>query len=96
MKLIWTTDIHLDFVDPVKLDAFCCRITVLKPDVVLIGGDIAESMNLVNILLTLERQIKCPIYFVLGNHDYYHGSIGDVREQVQKMTGGCCRLVTPT
>jgi predicted MPP superfamily phosphohydrolase len=92
MKLIWTTDIHLDFVDPVKLDAFCCRITVLKPDVVLIGGDIAESMSLVNILLTLERQIKCPIYFVLGNHDYYHGSIADVREQVQKMTNSSSYL----
>ncbi len=86
MKLIWTTDIHLNFIDSVKLDDFCKKISCLNPDGVLIGGDIAESTSLVKILLILEQKIQCPIYFVLGNHDYYQGSIGDVREQVQKIT----------
>jgi len=86
MKIIWTTDIHLNFVDSVKLDTFCYRITDLNPDAVLVGGDIAESGSLINILSTLEEKIQCPIYFVLGNHDYYNGSIENVREKVQEIT----------
>jgi len=82
MKIIWCTDIHLNFVDLFKINTFCRKITSLKPDVVLIAGDIAESDNIVEMLLALEREIQCPIYFVLGNHDYYHGSIIDVRKRV--------------
>jgi len=82
MKIIWCTDIHLNFVDLFKLNAFCRKITSLKPDVVLIAGDIAESDGIVEMLLALEREIQCPIYFVLGNHDYYESSIKDVRKRV--------------
>ena len=86
MKIIWCTDIHLNFVDLFKLNTFCRKVTSLKPDVVLIAGDIAESDDIVEILLALEREIQCPIYFVLGNHDYYHGSIIDVRERVIRIS----------
>jgi hypothetical protein len=30
----------------------------------------------------LSSRLARPIYFVLGNHDYYHGSIAEVRESV--------------
>lgn len=86
MKILWATDIHLNFVDPVDADIFCYKVAALKPDVVLIGGDIADSTCLDRILLTLEDKIQCSIYFVLGNHDYYDSSISDVREQIQKLT----------
>lgn len=92
MKILWATDIHLNFVNSVKLDAFCYKITALNPDAVLVGGDIAESGSLINILSTLEGKIKCPIYFVLGNHDYYHSSISGVREKIQKRTNSSSYL----
>jgi len=82
MKIIWCTDIHLDFVDLFKQTAFCHKINSLRPDIVLVGGDIAVSTILIKILLMLEKEIQCPIYFVLGNHDYYHGSISNVRKRV--------------
>jgi len=86
MKILWATDIHLNFINSAKFNNFCNKLTDLKPDMILIGGDIAESGSLIEILLALEAKIQCPIYFVLGNHDYYHGSISDVRKQVKKIS----------
>lgn len=86
MKLVWLTDIHLNFINSGELDNFCNKITSIHPDGVLIGGDIGEAPSLTNLLITLEQKLRCPIYFVLGNHDYYHGSIYDVRDQIQKVT----------
>lgn len=86
MKILWATDIHLNLVDSKTLGGFCNKITRIKPDAVLIGGDIADSTSLVTTLLTLEEKIQRPIYFVLGNHDYYHSSISDVRQQVGEVT----------
>ena len=92
MKIIWITDPHLNFVDSAKLDDFCYKITSLNPNVVFLGGDIADSASLVDKILTLEKKIQCPIYFVLGNHDYYHSSISSVREQVQKISNSSSYL----
>ncbi|MEN8260760.1 MAG: metallophosphoesterase [Pseudomonadota bacterium] len=86
MKLVWVTDIHLNFVDSGELDNFCGKITSLHPDAVLIGGDIGEAPSITNALLTLAQNLRCPIYFALGNHDYYHGSVCDVRDRVQEVT----------
>jgi len=92
MKILWITDVHLNLVDSAKLDAFCYKITSLKPNVVLIGGDIANSKNIEKTLLILEEKIQCPIYFVLGNHDFYHSSICDIREQVHKIANSSSYL----
>ncbi len=49
-------------------------------------GDIAVAKNIDKILLKLADEIQIPIYFVLGNHDYYHGSIAKVREEVRHLS----------
>ncbi len=92
MKILWATDIHLNFVDSTTLDVFCNEIISLNPSVVLIGGDISDSKNIGKTLLILAEKIQCPLYFVLGNHDFYHGSIIDVREEVQKISNGSTYL----
>jgi predicted MPP superfamily phosphohydrolase len=48
----------------------------------LVGGDIAESTTLVNWLQVLEAQLEVPVYFVLGNHDFYGSDIETVSEAV--------------
>ena len=84
MRIVWSTDIHLDFVSQVGFDEFVERLRDAAPDVVLIGGDIAESRNVVEHLGRLDDCLPCPIYFVLGNHDFYHGSIAEVRYNVAR------------
>jgi predicted phosphohydrolase len=51
-------------------------------DGILIGGDIAESGDVVCYLQQLAKRISVPIYFVLGNHDFYGSSIGVTGQHV--------------
>ena len=60
----------------------CKEITDARADV-LITGDIAEADSLLDWLSALESELACPIYFVLGNHDYYGGSMRSVRAAVE-------------
>jgi Icc-related predicted phosphoesterase len=81
-RLAWVTDIHLDFLEPEQIQTFCRELTEHRPDALLIGGDIGTATSISSYLKLLANELTCPIYFVLGNHDYYHGSIKAVRQQV--------------
>jgi predicted MPP superfamily phosphohydrolase len=69
-------------VSPGEVEKFAAGVVARQPDVVLIGGDTSESKDLVEQLSRLARLLRVPIYFVLGNHDYYYGSIEAVRTRV--------------
>ena len=47
--------------------------------------DIAEASSVVMIMREICKQLNKPIYFVLGNHDYYRGCINEVRQQMRKL-----------
>ena len=79
-RIVWSTDIHLNFVEPAALDEYIGRLVDASPDIVLISGDIADSRSVVDQLALLDDRLDCAIYFVLGNHDFYHSSIAQVRE----------------
>jgi predicted phosphodiesterase len=78
-KVAWLTDIHLEFCKPSEVISFCQEVVAAQPDVVLIGGDIGVASTLADLLATLAQHIERPIYFVLGNHDFYGGSITQIR-----------------
>lgn len=42
-KILWATDIHLNFLQDKDFDFFIKKIQSQSPDVLLIGGDIAEA-----------------------------------------------------
>ena len=77
-KLIWVTDIHLNFLSLESRVEFYTLIKKQKPDYVLITGDISEADVLNKHLVEMYASVKRPIYFVLGNHDYYNGSWEEV------------------
>jgi predicted MPP superfamily phosphohydrolase len=81
-RLAWLTDIHLNFVQPAQIESLCRSIVQQKPDAVLLSGDIGEATDVERYLLALERRLQLPLYFVLGNHDFYRGSIRGVRDVV--------------
>lgn len=84
-RLVWTTDIHLNFLSTQQVDEFLQTLRSHSPTAILIGGDIAEADSIERYLLFLEREMEVPIYFVLGNHDFYRGSIADVRSRVAEL-----------
>ena len=82
MKLAFTTDLHLNFCDDRNFQAFCKEVLAEKPDALVVTGDTAEAQCLDKYLKKLKTFLKIPIYFVLGNHDFYNGSVVGVREQM--------------
>ena len=86
MRLAWLTDLHLNFVARRTLKRFIEEVAALKPDAVLLGGDVGEAGTVAGFLETLARAWQVPIYFVLGNHDFYHGSIRQVHADIAALT----------
>ena len=86
MQYAWLTDIHLNFLESEARHEFYQEIINTRCDRVLISGDIAEAINVEAILIEMVNFIKKPIYFVLGNHDYYRGQVNEVRNSIVALT----------
>ncbi len=85
MKLTWLTDIHLNFLDESRREQFY-QIVSKGSDAIVISGDIAEATSVTKILEEIAAHINKPIYFVLGNHDYYLGQVNIVRNSMMMLT----------
>ncbi len=83
MRVVWVTDIHLNFLDVEGRDEFFSSIRAHQPDAVFVTGDIAEAPSLTHLLHEMRQAIQVPLYFVLGNHDFYYGSIFQVRNDLK-------------
>jgi len=92
MKLAWLTDIHLNFVDSSVAADFCEELAHIKADAFAISGDIGEAPDVAVYLKLLDSHLRRPIYFVLGNHDFYRGSIAGVRKMIAKLCDACPNL----
>lgn len=79
MKYTWITDPHFDHLES---DGFSIIVDMIKAEGsngVILTGDITCSATCILLLKRLYREIKIPVYFVLGNHDFYGCSIQSVR-----------------
>jgi UDP-2,3-diacylglucosamine pyrophosphatase LpxH len=88
MRLLWLTDIHLDHIrvpDGSRIFASYLRVEQAF-DAVIVTGDIAEAPTVRDHLQAFAQEIGAPVYFVLGNHDFYGGSIANVYEQIASLS----------
>lgn len=81
-KIAWLTDIHLNFLNSTGRKNFYSQIDKTESDAILITGDIAEAPSICEVMHEFSINTNKHIYFVLGNHDYYHGSVSDVRSKI--------------
>jgi Icc protein len=88
MRLAWTTDLHLEFLDARGRRTFLDRLAEEGADAVLVGGDTSQAATLTPTLSAMAERIGKPIWFVLGNHDFYGGSISDVRARAAALSRG--------
>lgn len=86
MKLAWVTDIHLNFLESADRKRFYQDIVATKSNTVLVSGDIAEAWAISEILEEMAQHIAKPIYFVLGNHDYYQSNVANVRQKFTQLS----------
>jgi hypothetical protein len=85
-RLAWATDIHLNFLEPAQRRAFAEALIAAGADGVVISGDIAEARDFEELLDELAAVVARPIWFVLGNHDFYRGSVDAVRARATELT----------
>jgi len=92
MRVAWATDIHLDFLGDEQVRAFAAALGEGEPDAVVLSGDLSHAELLEHHLRLLIGVLQCPVYFVLGNHDYYGSSIVAVRTAVVELCARRGRL----
>jgi Icc protein len=87
VRVAWLTDIHLDFLDPAARDALAASVRAEQPDSVVVTGDIAIAPTVIDLIEALAQGCGAPLWYVLGNHDYYRGSVADVRARAAAASG---------
>ncbi len=85
VRIGWLTDLHLNFLAPWAQAAFYEQIREERLDALLISGDIGDAESVVSILSQFAAVVKVPVYFVLGNHDFYGGSMTGVRREIESL-----------
>src|ERR1035437_767582 len=78
-NLLWLTDLHLDRANEKAKEEFFGMLSAIRYDGVVITGDIANSHQLCYHLRALaEACAPRPVWFVLGNHDFFGGAFAEV------------------
>jgi len=83
-RIAWTNDIHLNFLEDKDVVKFLKSMEKQDFDYLLIAGDIGQANNLRKYLFFIGEIITKPVFFVLGNHDFYYGSISRISWEVEK------------
>lgn len=97
MKIAWATDIHLDFLrnetdDSLVRSAFLEPLSSSGADCVVISGDVSLASMLEDHLKLFDEIVQRPVYFVLGNHDFYGSRFDTVRSKVGLICGASTNL----
>ena len=93
MKLGWLSDVHLNFLDDAGRSRFFDDLSARDVDAWLLSGDIGEAGSVVGYLREFENRLTVPSFFVLGNHDFYNGSLAQVRADVSLVNSSSDSLV---
>lgn len=76
-SIVQLSDVHIGgLIDKEFIDEIVRRINILKPDVVVITGDlidieISKAKDSIDALENIKA--KYGTYFIVGNHEYFHG-----------------------
>lgn len=81
-SLRWASDLHLDHAEPGAVAGLLQALRQGPPLPVILTGDLSTAPRLAADLRDLADAAGAPLWFVLGNHDHYHGSVGAVRDSV--------------
>lgn len=93
MRIAWLTDPHFNHVATATWDRLLEQLAGASPDCLMITGDISEGEDVEYQLGRLSASFSGPIYFVLGNHDFYGDSIARTRRRIVNACASQPRLV---
>ena len=73
-RLVQVSDVHVGSRGPGFLPRVVRRVNALRPDVVLVTGDLIDLMKLPEEALDTMGTLAAPAFFAIGNHERYIGS----------------------
>lgn len=85
MKICWLSDIHLNFVSEEAAKALFESVRVHDSQCVFVTGDISESPALSFHLDLMDQIVGKPVYFILGNHDFWYSTTQMIWENLPKL-----------
>lgn len=89
MKLIWASDVHLNFLHNEEdlRNEFYLQLKEAGDanSVILLTGDIAEGENVAKYVEEMTNKTGKSVYFVLGNHDFYGSSVLAAKQSVKHL-----------
>jgi 3',5'-cyclic AMP phosphodiesterase CpdA len=88
MEVAWLTDPHLNFAGVRAAEQLALEVAARGAKALLISGDIGEAHDLEGWLTVMASMAGAPVYFVLGNHDFYGSSVAAVRADVRELCQG--------
>jgi predicted MPP superfamily phosphohydrolase len=88
IRVLFLSDVHVGpFLEPEALERTFEKLLSLRPDLILIGGDVATShVGELEPYGEAFRLLRAPlgVFAVLGNHDHYTGEPKRVREYLEE------------
>ncbi|MEM0925183.1 MAG: metallophosphoesterase family protein, partial [Planctomycetota bacterium] len=93
MRLAWTSDLHLNHAALPAWESWIDSLLQARPDAILICGDISEAEDVEFQLRRMAEELKLPLFFVLGNHDFYASSIATTRQTISALARDLPSLV---
>ena len=88
MPPLWATDLHLDHAGTPARDALLEALHRSRAQAVIVTGDISLAGRFAADLIDIADAAGCPVWYVLGNHDHYGGSVGTVRDRATVLAEG--------
>ncbi len=89
----WWTDPHFELLAETQQKQVLRAWSEISADSAVITGDISHGSSTLPWLRQLAQVFERPIYFVLGNHDYYGTSVSRQRVAVRELSDDVRSLV---
>jgi len=73
MRIVFTSDLHYDYseINRKITEQIIKEMEILKPDIIVIAGDVAEKISVLDHVLSLFSHLSATKLFVPGNHDIW-------------------------
>lgn len=84
-KYVCLTDTHLNLALPGATRRLVSRVRSEDPAGVFITGDVSNGMHVESCISRLASELLCPVYFVLGNHDYHGRTFASVHDDMRRL-----------
>ncbi|NBW06425.1 MAG: hypothetical protein EBR82_00175 [Caulobacteraceae bacterium] len=85
-RYAWCSDIHMDISWlPFLKRLYAMNLERAGADGLFLTGDVSSGPFIESDLAFIAKHFKGPVYFVLGNHDYYGRHIESVHDDVRRV-----------